>query len=263
MIKLPLVSVITVVYNSENHISDTIESVLNQDYENVEYVIIDGGSTDATISKIEKYKEKIQILISEKDSGIFFAMNKALNLASGDWVVFINSGDKFHNRKTLSNVFLNRDLQDIDLLYGDVILYDPNESYLFKSKTNKWKINLNAICHQSVFIRRIIHNKFDTKYKIAADHAIIYPLIKSNKVLYLNLVLSEILIGGVSSNLPLARKEKFMISFNEGGLFDMIMAGIIFLYNASKEFVKILVIKFLPYSAFQRLRKYKNQLEQF
>ena len=91
--KNPLVSIITVVYNAEEFLEETILSVLNQDYKNIEYIIIDGGSTDLTLDIIKKYHEKIDIFVSEDDKGIFDAMNKGIGLANGEWLNFLNAGD--------------------------------------------------------------------------------------------------------------------------------------------------------------------------
>lgn len=262
MLNSPKISIITVVYNSELYISETIESVINQDYSNYEYIIIDGGSHDSTISIIEKYREKIHHFISEKDYGIFFAMNKGLNYVTGEWVIFINSGDMFYSNKTISDVFSNSDFSNINLIYGNVNLYNSSENYFFSSKTNKWKINLNAICHQSVFIRREAHQLFDTTYKIAADHALIYQLIKLGKIYYCDRVISRILIGGVSSNLALARMEKFKISIEYGSVVDVLLASLIFTYNLLKEISKLFLVKLFPFKVFQVVRHFKNQIEQ-
>lgn len=257
------VSVITVVYNSENYIGSTIESVINQDYSNLEYIIIDGGSKDSTISIIEKYKDKINHFISEKDSGIFDAMNKGLALANGEWIIYINSGDVFATENILSDMFeSNIETNNYDLIYGDVSLFNDEETYFFNSRTNFWKINLNAICHQSVFIRKSIHPKFNLSYKIAADHSIIYDIVKSGRIYYSNTVISRILIGGVSSNLSLARLEKFRISFNQGGIIDIILALVIYCYNLIKELGKNALVRWLPYSVFQKFRSYKNHIEE-
>ncbi len=259
----PNLSIITVVFNGEQLIECTIKSVLEQNYLDYEYIIVDGLSSDNTVNLINQYSNRINKFICEKDNGIFDAMNKGLNYAKGQWVLFLNAGDMFAEETTLNQIFeVSRNINNYNLIYGDVILFNKSDRYLFQSKTNKWKINLNAICHQSVLIRRDIHPFFDTKYKIAADHAIIYPIIKSGKILYLNKVFSKILIGGVSSNLSLARKEKFKISIEHGSLVDIIFAIFIFFYNFFKEIFKVVMVSLLPYKVFQVVRQFKNQIEQ-
>jgi len=97
----PLISVITVVFNGENDLEQTIKSVINQTYNNIEYIVIDGGSTDDTLSIIKKYEDKINYWVSEDDNGIYDAMNKGVGLAQGEWLCFINSGDIFISQNTL------------------------------------------------------------------------------------------------------------------------------------------------------------------
>ena len=98
------ISVITVAYNASRYIETTILSVINQTYSNIEYIIIDGGSTDGTVDIIKKYSNKISYWISEPDKGIYDAMNKGINKATGEWINFMNAGDTFHNPDTLSAV---------------------------------------------------------------------------------------------------------------------------------------------------------------
>ena len=94
------ITVVTVVLNGEKDFERTILSVINQSYKNIEYIVIDGGSTDGTLDIIERYKDKIDYVIIEKDRGIYDAMNKGINIASGDWINFMNSGDIFYDKNT-------------------------------------------------------------------------------------------------------------------------------------------------------------------
>ena len=97
------VSVITISYNAVSVIEDTIQSVLNQSYKDIEYIIIDGGSTDGTVDIIKKYQDKINYWVSEPDNGIYDAMNKGIDKATGEWINFMNAGDYFHSNLTLEN----------------------------------------------------------------------------------------------------------------------------------------------------------------
>ena len=98
----PLVSIVTVVYNGENFLEETIKSVINQTYENIEYIIIDGGSTDGTVDIIKKYEDKINYWVSEKDAGIYDAMNKGIEAFKGDYINFLNAGDSYVNNEVLN-----------------------------------------------------------------------------------------------------------------------------------------------------------------
>jgi glycosyltransferase involved in cell wall biosynthesis len=117
-----LISIITVVFNGEQFLEETIRSVINQNYDNVEYIIIDGGSTDGTLNIIKKYEDKISYWVSEKDGGIYDAMNKALDVASGVWINFMNAGDSFCNAIVLEKLFAKEIEIDNKFVYGDVLI---------------------------------------------------------------------------------------------------------------------------------------------
>ena len=140
-IKKTLFSIITVVKNDEKNIQKTITSVLNQEFKNFEYIIIDGKSTDSTISLINKYKNKINYLISEDDEGLYFAMNKGLKLASGEFVVFVNSGDTLSNKalKIINEKILKK--PDVDFVFGTVKRHYSKDT-LLKFGFNKKKITI-------------------------------------------------------------------------------------------------------------------------
>ncbi len=264
-----LTSIITVVFNGEITLEDTIISVLQQTktFTDIEYIIIDGASTDSTVKIIEKYRiifEERGIYykwISQPDTGIFDAMNRGLELSKSEWVIFMNSGDMFYSPEILDSVFA-QDLSPYNLIYGDVELYDDNDVYQFKSRTNKYKINLNAVCHQSVFIRRLGHPHFNLKYKLAADHDIIYDYIKEGNVLYIPVIISRILIGGASSDLKRTRKEKLEISLKKGKTIDHVLAFTIFGYNFLKGNLKNMLLRFFPKELFKVIRNFKNKVEQ-
>lgn len=175
MIQNPLISIITVVYNNVEEIEQTILSVLNQTYPTIEYIIIDGGSTDGTIDYIKKYSPQISYWISEPDKGIYDAMNKGILKASGEWVNFMNSGDLFFSEKTLTDVFTHVSA-DMDVVWGDTLIKRRKRLQI---KKGKWKENeFSDLCHQSVFVRTALMKQynFDVKYKIAADLNLLYKL---------------------------------------------------------------------------------------
>ncbi len=179
--KHPLISIITVCYNSEKYIKDTIESVLKQTYQNFQYIIIDGGSTDRTLEIIKKYMPKFNgkmKWISEKDKGIYDAMNKGINLAKGDLIGIINSDD-WYNSTALETIINNYD-KDVDIYYGDIYIIKKIDNHFYIRRRNGNKLNLikikaSSIPHPSCFVKTSWYRKlkYDTKYKSAADYKFI------------------------------------------------------------------------------------------
>lgn len=170
--KSPKISVVTVVYNDHFHIEETILSVLNQTYDNIEYIIIDGGSTDGTISIIEKYSNRLTYWVSEPDKGIYDAMNKGIIQVTGDYVSFMNSGDSFYSNETLNEVFADRTQLDNDVIYGDVFMkYTTVKSFVRRYNNIKSSSVSHNLCHQSTFTKssHLKEYGFDLSFKIAAD----------------------------------------------------------------------------------------------
>lgn len=164
----PLISVVTVVYNASKTFEKTIKSVINQTYNNVEYIVIDGGSTDGTLDIIEKYEDKIDYWISEEDKGIYDAMNKGIKIANGDWIYFLGADDILFN--VLDDISKELDIEK-NAVYGDV--YMPKKHKLYDGKFTKFKLMFNNICHQAIFYNKnVFQNKqFDLKYKLLSDYA--------------------------------------------------------------------------------------------
>ncbi len=179
----PLITIITVTFNAVESIGDTILSVINQTYPNIEYIIIDGGSTDGTLDIIKKNKDYIDLLVSEPDKGIYDAMNKGIGFASGEWVNFMNSGDKFYLNSTILNLF-SKKIQDNKLVvYGDVCLSFENNIYLMPaSSIDKLDFEL-PFCHQSTFVRSsyLKGNTFSLNYKVSSDYNLFYNIYKQGK----------------------------------------------------------------------------------
>lgn len=183
MNNIPTVTIVTVVYNGEAVIEDTINSVIHQDYPALEYIIIDGKSKDKTISIINRYKNKITKIVSEKDSGVYDAMNKGIALATGEWLLFMNAGDRFFSNTSLSDFFSSqKQLDNYDVLYGDAEFRLKNIAYIVEAGD---KVNTNEympFSHQAAFTRTSIakEKRFDLTYKIAADTAFFLRLVKDN-----------------------------------------------------------------------------------
>jgi glycosyltransferase involved in cell wall biosynthesis len=148
----PKISVITVVRNAAGELEKTIKSVLGQDYPQVEFIVIDGGSSDGTVEIIRDYAEQLDCWISEPDQGIYDAMNKGLAKATGEWVNFMNAGDLFFDGHVLSAIF-NQDLQGAEVVYGDSIAQYPGFKANRKALSTEdlWKGMI--CCHQAMFFR--------------------------------------------------------------------------------------------------------------
>ena len=217
----PLITIVTVVFNGEQYLEETIYSVVNQTYDNIEYIIIDGGSTDSTIDIISKYDHAIDYWVSEKDKGIYDAMNKAIKLANGDWVNFLNSDDYFKDKFVVEKISkaLRTVNREVSLVYGRLNIVDKNKKIVRQIGNNlrivKEKLEHTLpIPHQSQFVRLSTIKKiglFDTNYTIAADYDLTLKIFKRKKIFYLDdIVVSEMRINGVSSNW-----ENSLIMFNE------------------------------------------------
>jgi len=161
----PLISIITVVFNGEKYLEETIQSVINQTYDNVEYIIIDGGSTDGTLDIIKKYEDQIDYWVSEKDNGIYDAMNKGIDLAAGKWINFMNAGDRFYNKKVLDKI-VTKLFSDIVCAYGNARWKNGKKAFPFCLP-----YILRMPNHQTMFTKSdwLKKNKFDLTYSICAD----------------------------------------------------------------------------------------------
>jgi glycosyltransferase involved in cell wall biosynthesis len=203
------ISIITVSFNSESTIRHTIESVLNQNYSNIEYIIIDGGSKDKTISIVKEYESRINKFISEKDEGIYDAFNKGISFATGDVIGIINSDDTYFSNDIISKIAKNFNNHNIDSLYGDLVYINNVESNNYvrywksSSFTNNSFISGFHPPHPTFFVKRTVYEKygcFDTTIKISSDFDLMLRFLEVNKIstLYLNEPLVKMLIGGES-----------------------------------------------------------------
>ncbi|MCQ2095121.1 MAG: glycosyltransferase [Bacteroidaceae bacterium] len=173
MVEEVRISVITVCLNSEGSIEQTIQSVLGQTYGNIEYIIIDGASTDGTLDIISKYRDRLSVFLSEKDDGIYDAMNKGVAAATGDWIHFKNSGDTFVSPDTLKEVFSHPIPDDTQILHGNCIY--TNRLGRLRQKpalASAVKSSTMPVLHPASFIRSDLHkaHPFDTSYKSCADY---------------------------------------------------------------------------------------------
>lgn len=171
--ELPLITVITVVFNGVKHLDETIKSVIEQTYINLEYIIIDGGSTDGTVDVIRKYEHAIDYWVSEKDLGIYDAMNKAINLAKGDWIYFLGGDDTLIDKHIVSELFDSNSntLAHPMLIFGKVI---SDKGKIIKSRLDKKILLHNTLHHQSCFYSKKLFEDFryNASLKILSDYEI-------------------------------------------------------------------------------------------
>jgi glycosyltransferase involved in cell wall biosynthesis len=197
----PLITVITVVFNGAEFLEETIRSVRSQSYKNIEYIVIDGGSTDGSLAIIQKYEKHINYWVSEKDSGIYDAMNKGVSLATGQWINFMNSGDRFLSNYSVKTILAN------DNLNHDILIGNTTVDYGGFHKINRvgdlrqlWKGM--QFCHQSVIVKSLFlkNNPFSVDSPIAADFEFFLLLLNNPNVnaKVVNVTIAMVSIGGVS-----------------------------------------------------------------
>lgn len=234
----PKISIITVVYNGAALIERTIQSVLAQTYRNIEYIIIDGASTDGTLAIIEKYQDKIALLHSGKDKGIYDAMNRGLKDAKGDYVLFLNAGDTLFASGTIEHVFKNND--DADVYYGNTAVVNEDnvilgDRRLTPPETLDWKSFRFGMCvsHQSFIPKRLLCSYYDLEYTISADiDWVINVLKQSQKTVNTQDYISRFLEGGTSNKRrKKALLERFKIMVKHYGFFQTVINHIIILFR--------------------------------
>lgn len=180
------ISIVTVTYNCCNDIQKTIESVLSQSYSNIEYIIIDGASNDGTKEIIEKFSDYLSYFVSEPDNGIYDAMNKGIDVATGDWILFFNAGEVFASSYSLRDLF-TIDHSNADVIFGDTICLINNERVLLEAKLpfyyNKHKLCGMGFSHQATFVKTEIAKQihFDLSFKCCADYNMMSLLYQQNR----------------------------------------------------------------------------------
>lgn len=236
----PKVTVITVCYNAAAEVEDTMRSVLNQTYDNLEYIIIDGASTDNTLSIIKatsaEYPHANVVIKSEPDKGIYDAMNKGIDIATGQWINFMNVGDSFVEKETLASFFEAADTQaPNDLLYGDTIMKYPFGSYYKDCRPGG---KFAWFCHQSMFVRSEVMKKyhFDIQYTIAADLNFLIQVQRAgHKRVYCPKLVSVYKhYDGLSSSPVNWRKKRMELYLIEGNRKDLHYYSLAFKYLLQK-----------------------------
>ena len=257
-INTPPITIITVVRNGEETLEATILSVINQTYSNIEYIIIDGASTDGTVDIIKKYEGKIDYWISEPDKGVYDAMNKGIFRTEGGWINFLNSGDTFYNNNVINDIFAN-DLNEVDVVYGDLVISIENFKTIKRSLPPK-KENIQTLCHQTIFVRTEVQKKyfFDLQYQIASDYDSLLKMYADNKIFKLLPIIVVDYSGDGISNLfqEKAIKEIFNIDRKNGLFISQRKERQVILIIRIKSFLK----RILPKQIVNKIRKIKFQL---
>lgn len=242
------ISIITVVFNSVNTISDCINSVFCQTYNGIEYIIIDGGSTDGTLDVLKRNINNFSFLISEKDNGIYDAMNKGVSLATGDIIGILNSDDLFYDENVLLDIakeFTTN--KSLDILYGNIVYVNKNDTNKIVRRWNsrvyykKFFENGNVPPHPTLYLKKEVYIKsglFDIQYKFAADYDFMLRIFKKFdfKSKYLNRTIIKMRLGGTTNK------------------------SLINIFKGNKEIIKIwknnnfnLPLHFIPMKLYKRL----------
>ena len=228
----PRISVITVTYNAEKVIENTLQSVISQTYQHIEYIVIDGASKDQTRAMVEKYGNRIQTLISEPDQGLYDAMNKGIALATGDYLCFLNAGDSFHQENTLEQMVQSIKTHQLpDVLYGETALVNTQGDFLRMRRLSTpevltWKSFRQGmlVCHQAFFARRTLVEPYNLSYRYSADFDWCIRVMKRAKKLHnTHLTLIDYLDEGMTTqNRQASLLERFRIMSHHYGLLSTV-----------------------------------------
>lgn len=260
----PLISIITVSFNAVSTIEKTILSVINQTYPNIEYIIIDGGSTDGTVDVIKKYSDKITYWISELDKGIYDAMNKGTDVASGEWINFMNSGDTFYCSSTISDTVQYIQEKNIDVVYGNRILSFAENNFLQRPDSLTKFNEFFPIFHQSTFVKTNLMKgfKYDLKFKICSDYSFFHTLWKNMKTFYyIDIIISicdcEYGVSSQYKNEYKREKENLIIQNKLSDITSSLFLIKIYLKSKLKSFIHKL---FPHYLQKYRLKQFSKTL---
>ncbi len=234
------VSIVTIVLNGVNEIEDTIQSVLSQNYPDLEYILIDGGSTDGTLDIIRNYENRLSYWVSENDFGIYDAMNKGIRVASGELIGFLNCGDRYE-KDAIVNVIEEYVRTYADVIYGDVVFFSNlgEEYHSYEDLDFERLFYSNQIVHQSIFMRTSLQkeNEFDTSYRNLADYKLFLSMYCEGRIFaYVNKPISYFKKGGISEidffqscvERRNIQKEVLCERFNLGERFKKIADGVFF-----------------------------------
>ena len=224
----PKFSIITVTYNAEAVLEDTIQSVISQTSHHVEYIIVDGASKDGTLSIIDRYRDRITRIVSEPDKGLYDAMNKGIRLATGDYLCFLNAGDSFHEDDTLQQMVRSISGNELpDVLYGETELVDKEGHFirmrrLAAPEVLTWRSFKQGmlVCHQAFFAKASLVEPYDLQYRFSADFDWCIQVMKKARTLHnTHLTLIDYLEEGMTTqNRQASLRERFRIMARHYGL---------------------------------------------
>lgn len=225
---MPKFSVITVTYNAAGVLEDTIQSVISQTYHHVEYIIVDGASTDGTMAIVDRYRSRIHTVISEPDKGLYDAMNKGMALATGDYLCFLNAGDCFHEDDTLQQMVHTLHGTELpDVMYGNTAIVDVEGHFLRMRRLSppdqlNWKSFRQGmlVCHQAFFAKRSLAVPYNLTYRYSSDFDwCIRVMKKAQSFHYTRLTVIDYLEEGLTTRHHRASlKERFRIMSRHYGL---------------------------------------------
>lgn len=205
----PKISIITPTFNVEKTLQDTLNSVVSQTYTNIEHIIVDGCSSDKTIELLNLYDNKNAIILSEKDKGLYDAINKGINLASGEIIGILNADDIFFDNEVIANIVDSFNLDaDLQAIYGNIVFVNKSNKVIRKYNANRWnsdKFRWGFMPpHPSFFCKKLVFQKFgyyEIDYKISADFELLIRFIFTNRinVRYVPITTTIMRMGGVST----------------------------------------------------------------
>lgn len=236
---VPLITIITVVLNGEQFIEKTIKSILNLKYPNIEYIIIDGGSSDGTLEKIIKYQDHIDYWVSEKDKGLYNAMNKGIELAVGKYVGILNAGDCYESTCAF-NVFKICNRKSFDFISGSILMIDGSKKWYLMpwNRLNTKNILSTPFPHPACFVSLNLYKKigsFDENLKISADHDFMIRCIKENiDIAISDKIFTNYIKEGVAYSTPNAikfKEKKYICKKNKLGFIFLLLNILLHLYK--------------------------------
>jgi glycosyltransferase involved in cell wall biosynthesis len=238
------ITIIIVCYNeTPERIGYTLDSVVRQNYSSMECIIVDGGSNSATIDAFEPYHIKITKFISEPDKGIYDAMNKGIRISTGDWIIFMNIGDRFHNFNVLTSMMTQSINEYGDIICGD-ILRDGKARLFYPQKITKRYLCYHSICHQAVFARRSLFDlvgTFDTSFHLVADRDWIFRVIKERFIYrHFAVIVCDWEIGGACNDQRIEENELKIYRSKYFTLYERILYKYLWLAQKVIERIKSL-----------------------